>query len=83
MGPSHDSFAPPRASHTQRLATDLALLIGDLIYLTLLLFPAALDVLVLAGRPLLFSALLQELGRVFLKGGHGEEDELVIGGDLD
>lgn len=82
MDPGHDSLAPSRARDAQSFAADFALLICDLIQLPLLLFLAALDVLVLAWRPLLLSALLQELGAVLLERRDGEENELFVLGDL-
>lgn len=83
MYPDHDTFAPSRASHTQSLATNLALFIGDSIELPLLFLSTAFNVLVLTGRPLLFSALGEEFGAVFLKCRHSKENKLVVLGHLD
>lgn len=83
MHPDHDALTPSRAPRAQSLSAHLALLVGYAVQLTLLLFSATLNVFELAWRPLLFSALLEELGTVLLERGNGEQDELVILGELD
>lgn len=83
MNPDHDTFAPSSPAHAQSLAADLALFVGDAIQLTLLLLPAALDILILTGRPFLLSALVDELGAVLLERHNGKQCELVVMVDFD
>lgn len=83
MDPDHDALAPASPPHAQGLAADLALLIGHTVQLALLLFQPALDVLVLARRPLLLSTLVNEFGAVLLKCHNGKERKLVVVVDFD
>lgn len=83
MGPDHDALAPARPPQPQRLAPYLLFLLGHAVKLALLLLLSALDVLVLSGRPLLFSALVEELAAGLLKCRYREESELVVLGHLD
>lgn len=83
MNPDHDTFAPPSPSHAQSLAADLALFVGDAIQLTLLFLPAALDILILTGRPFLLSALVDKLGAVLLECHNSKQCELVVMVDFD
>lgn len=78
MHPDHDAFAPPSPSHAQGFAADLALFVGHTIQLSLLFFAATLDIFILAGCPLLLSALVDKLGAILLESHDGKQRELVV-----
>lgn len=83
MSPYHDALAPPGPTQAQGLSPHFLFLLGNPLQFPLFLFFTAFHVFVLPRGPLLFAALLQELGAVLLEGRDCEERELVILGYLD
>lgn len=81
MDPDHDSLTPSRAPKTQRLPPQLALVAANTLDLLALLLLATLDVLEVAGNPLLLAALVHKLDAVLPERGHGEQREIAVLGD--